>query len=252
MAHNSLVWPVAPTDGVSTLDSAKLVQLDQGQFKSINGDDGGTWAPSASVQVGGAGLGAYLPAKTDALPWPTFGADAGAIRTFKKAFLPTPANRLISGTLTSGAWIQGNNGASGCFSRKLDVPDGATITNVRMFVNIVTGHVSLPTLAPGLTVQRLKPGASATLTDVLDSADTTKDGKTITYTLPGAVGTYNALGEVFVDYPCNQNNVTDRNQYEFLLTVQDETGGGAITGNIFSGGIVTFTLPKLAVDGALQ
>lgn len=56
MAHNSKVWAVAPVDGVDALTAAEAAALDLGQFKSINGDDGGTWAPGATIIIGGAGI----------------------------------------------------------------------------------------------------------------------------------------------------------------------------------------------------
>lgn len=235
------------------LTSAQMNSLDIDHARAIDGFGGsaGTpYAPSTEIDVNGAGLGFRLPIKSGTKPWPTFENDAASVRTFKKTVLPTPASRFSGPSVTSGGWVQGDG--AGWFTRVIEVPDGATITNVRMFFKVVNSHVSLPTKGPGISVQRLQPGNSALLTDVLDSADTTGDGKTITYALPGLVATYNAAGEVFVDYPCNQKNVSDRGANLFLVLCQDENGGGAISGNIFSGLLVTFTVGKLAVDAALQ
>ncbi|HEY1956684.1 MAG TPA: hypothetical protein VGH28_13785 [Polyangiaceae bacterium] len=56
MAHHSKVWPTPPTDGVDSLTAAEAIALDNGQFGAIDGDTGGTWAPSAVIEIGGAGL----------------------------------------------------------------------------------------------------------------------------------------------------------------------------------------------------
>lgn len=246
----SLIWPSGLTDHISTVDSAQLEQLDIDHANALDGLDGGAYTPTNPILVAGAGLGMNLPKTSGGvLIWPTFGNDTSAKRTFKKRFPCTPYARLFAGTLTSGSFIQGNIDTTS--TAILDLPDGATITNIRMYVKIGSSHVSLPTLGPGLSVQRIQPGASATLSDVLNPGDS-GDGKEITYALPGLVATYNAAGEVFVDYACSQNNVAARDHYYFLVLIQDETGGGAHTGNIYSGFEVTFSLTKLTPDGALQ
>jgi len=57
MAHSSYIrgslgaWGIA-----SALTPAELWAFDQAQYKAINGDDGGTWAPSAAITIGGSGL----------------------------------------------------------------------------------------------------------------------------------------------------------------------------------------------------
>lgn len=39
-----------------TITPAEIWALDSGRFKSINGDEGGVWAPSAQIEIGGLGL----------------------------------------------------------------------------------------------------------------------------------------------------------------------------------------------------
>lgn len=58
MAHNTRVradlaaWSAA---GVA-VTPGEFYALDSNAFKSINGDDGGTWSPLAAIEIGGAGL----------------------------------------------------------------------------------------------------------------------------------------------------------------------------------------------------
>lgn len=56
MPHNTLTWPVPPTDGVDSLTSAEAVSLDQKTYHAPDFDNGGTWSPSAVIEIGGAGL----------------------------------------------------------------------------------------------------------------------------------------------------------------------------------------------------
>lgn len=58
MAHNVYIrgplaadWPFG-----SDVDDVEFAAFDAAQFKSINGDDGGTWAPTDPIIIGGAGL----------------------------------------------------------------------------------------------------------------------------------------------------------------------------------------------------
>lgn len=59
MAHNSYLssrgslvsWALG-----STIDPTELWAFELGIFKSINGDDGGTWVPSSVIEIGGAGM----------------------------------------------------------------------------------------------------------------------------------------------------------------------------------------------------
>lgn len=55
MAHFTLL---RASEGlwVGVVTQAEFWALDQGRFKSINGDDGGTWNPAAPIIIGGAGL----------------------------------------------------------------------------------------------------------------------------------------------------------------------------------------------------
>lgn len=47
------IWVTAPPN---PLLAAELADFDLKIFKSINGDDGGSWAPAAAIAIGGAGL----------------------------------------------------------------------------------------------------------------------------------------------------------------------------------------------------
>jgi hypothetical protein len=57
LAHNTRIRPnlAAWAPDTAVLDT-EFNALDQGQFTAINGDDGGTWAPSSAIVIGGSGI----------------------------------------------------------------------------------------------------------------------------------------------------------------------------------------------------
>lgn len=56
MAHFAYVRPGDVWNANSVLLSTEMAAFDLSQFKSINGDDGGTWAPAAVITIGGQGV----------------------------------------------------------------------------------------------------------------------------------------------------------------------------------------------------
>lgn len=57
MAHNSYIRPGNVWSDASVLLGSEIAALALQAYKSINGDDGGTWAPSAPIYIGGSGFG---------------------------------------------------------------------------------------------------------------------------------------------------------------------------------------------------
>jgi hypothetical protein len=231
MPNFNLIWPSGLTNGVDTLDETELERLDLEHTKAPNFTDGSTHAPTAKVAVGGAGIGGNLPANEN---W-QYGADSGSKRTFTRTYPPTPVTRLeAGGSITARGFLLG--GASGNLgSFMIPIPDNCVITKVRAYVRIATGHGSVPTLGPGLSLQSI-PTATAVLTDTLHSADP------IRMSVPGTVVAYEAGGAVqFWDYTPNQNATFDRSVRWLVATLTDESGGGAQAGNIFTGVDVTYT-----------
>lgn len=57
MAHNERVRAdAAAWEAAIPLEPSELDELDEGQFSAINGDDGGVWAPTNPIIIGGAGI----------------------------------------------------------------------------------------------------------------------------------------------------------------------------------------------------
>jgi len=56
LAHNSYIRAGAVWANASPVTSAEFNLFDVAQFKSINGDDGGSWSPASAIVLGGSGL----------------------------------------------------------------------------------------------------------------------------------------------------------------------------------------------------
>lgn len=56
MAHFDYTRPAGVWAAFVPVRASELADLDRKTFKAINGDDGGTWAPSAPIAIGGQGL----------------------------------------------------------------------------------------------------------------------------------------------------------------------------------------------------
>lgn len=117
MSHNSYTRPtwVSGTD----LFAAEMADLDAKTFKAINGDDGGTWAPSSAITIGGAGLTARL-VSSNYVDAGTLGIISGSILSVDSASYVSISGSTIfsNGSLTaiqSGAIWAFSGGSSVTF-----------------------------------------------------------------------------------------------------------------------------------------
>lgn len=239
MAHNNKVWPAGLTNGVSKIPHGELEAIDTNQSKAVNGDDGGTWAPAAALIITGAGIQPTLAAGQ----YPNFLADAGSKRTFVRRSSLTPVSRIFSGgTITSSAIVQGQATGTVC-STLLQVPHNATLTQVKAYIKVSTGHnpgPGVPANLPSISIQRLR-ASTGVLTDFLNAGDpvlfTPAPANEAAWYAAGAIQSWT--------YTCTQNNLVDRTLYHFVMSITDETGANSVSGNLYYGYEATFTLPDL-------
>ena len=83
MAHNTRIRSGGLWITGSTITQDELEQFDQAQYEAINGDDGGTWAPSAVITIGGSGVTVTGPARLSDVIAATW--NAGGLATFTGA-----------------------------------------------------------------------------------------------------------------------------------------------------------------------
>lgn len=65
MAHNARIRPSGFWTLGSVISPAEMEALDEAQFEALNADDGGVWAPTDEIIIGGAGLHVTGPANLD-------------------------------------------------------------------------------------------------------------------------------------------------------------------------------------------
>lgn len=104
MAHNTRIRAnTAAWANGSAVTQAEYDTLDQRQFESINGDQGGVWAPATEIEVGGAGLICSGP--FTGLDTATFGGMS--VGTIKTDVANLKTSRTVAGsaayTISAGA-----------------------------------------------------------------------------------------------------------------------------------------------------
>lgn len=101
--------------GVLNLTSADMQFFDQNLYKAINGDDGGIWAPTSKIAIGGSGMGVTgnFEAGNNGASLPTFKVYGQNILFVNGASL---ALDNTSQLWTPGATIKISDGASPQFS----------------------------------------------------------------------------------------------------------------------------------------
>ena len=238
MAHNDNVqlygvWPnpIVPTP-------KRLAQLDDYQAKAINGDAGGTWTPTSPIILGGAGL-------TLAGSGGTVSAIVGGVKTqsggklvlgnndfptFSASRTRTIVMPIVPAMQGFGSGVDSDADPTfGCLrtlcnlaGTKIVVPipkrylhNGATLSTVTLAFRIGQPHGAPPGVQPGMTVLRVSTsGVSAALnsTALLQMSAANADA----YYFKGNAQT--------LAYTCNQNNVIDTTQYQYVFTWTEEAG----------------------------
>lgn len=237
MAHFDEVWPSGLSDGLSTIDTAELEQLDADHAKAINGDGGGSYAPSSPIIIGGGsgagGLSFSLAASGDApFDWPSFDAEVGGYRT-RRVASPVSTTYKSTNFSPAAAGYQQSSATGGSFSAEIDeVHDNATLESVTLFFRIMGTHSGLPAVFPTLSIARLDITGTGTGV-TLNSGDA---GSGLAISAAGSVVAYED-GKVTQSfkYVCNQNNVLNRSIHRLIAAVVEESGANSVSGNIFLG-----------------
>ena len=258
------------TDSVDTLTAADLESFEAKIFKSINGDDGGTWAPAGTLVIGGAGvdlqganhvLSGTLTVDGDiqldgvlevgsGLGSVTFGGTTGRpllgsrslTRVCPLSFGVSPgadwANWAVIGPTSGGSaagGVQYSQTTAAVAMFRLDaLPNGATLNSV--VVNVI-GNVTGG--APG-TMPTLKAWKVHTQTGAC-----TQLGATTTDVYVDEA-TFEASHVMSV---AGLSEVVDRTAYDYLIEVTPASGANVNPGFSIFAPRVTFTTTQMD-DGA--
>lgn len=276
MAHNARVrldagWVVGPV-----VTGAEMNSLDVALAKALNGRGGGSWTPSSTINIGGAGLWLGGPM--------TLGAGAGISTqpgisashivhgTNDYIYLAgghTGATRIIDTPLQAFA-TQGNLGAdltyfspvgkigntgfspvptqpTGTrFIAPLNVHNGATLTAATLQFRVGNDHstTGVPDSLPAFRI--IAVDVSGNILLLSSTSVAAPDGSTPFTPRPAsAAAWYLANAAQSITCTCDQNNVCDTSKYAYFAEVFDEMGNNAyqaaLAGNTFHSLLCTFT-----------
>lgn len=211
--------------------------------KSINGDDGGTWAPSTAITIGGSGLrmiGLLLVSNNGTIQtdsgsrfvlgdndWPALKpGHTGSSRTMENSFFCAASASAIVGL--GGA--QTTQVGQSLMTPLTSLQDGARFDQAVVTFKVASSH--LPGLMPKMRVVRMNAsGVMDPLSDTIAGADA-NGYFTIPTPATGALW-FNAGASQTFTVPTNINRTIDKSQYTYALQVIEEDGSGALAGNTY-------------------
>ena len=256
MAHFSRIRAV--WNNLTQLLPSELTTLDANQAAAVNGDGGGTWAPTTPINIGGSGMQVtglqasfaatptYTAPKTKTRLVNCMSAASGVIAS------KSPPSWLAQ-SLVDQEGVQHPHGyvfnaAAGgsqpyAFAVALDdyLENGATLTGATLNWN-ASNHTALPAYQPffGIfSVPTVSPvtDASTLLRSLLSTYWATNAAAT--------VAAYNAASQSLIWTP-DQNNVIDRTAYTYFAVIADEVGTNAQAGNAYRSLLLTMSVTNVA------
>lgn len=227
----SKVWPSGLVDGLSSLDAAQLMSLDTDHANSIDGLNGGAYAPVVEIDIGQKGLGRTLPATASAYGWDIFANDTAldgtvAARTMWRA------RSCAHGAAFAAAWTiviaslirHVLKGAATTDLVTIPINDlleqGQTLVELDVVIAIATGHSALPQFLPAFSVLRY----------ALNGTNSSIGSFTMA---PGSVAVYENGGALQTVTITGMTEVVDKTQYVYALGIADENGTNSQSGNRF-------------------
>lgn len=253
MAHNDYVRPSGVWLGSFAPTARDFRSFDQTSVESLNGVDGGTFAPLAPIVIGGAGIemsadGCKLEGVTTARggrlqlgddDFPTF----ASTRT-RTVVVPLAAVREPGGTPAVAfgeTWFGLMPDDS--TARYVELPGrmlhhGATLSSAVLHMRVGKSHSAVPASLPGFSIQRMDLARAS-----FETLLSTGTGVQYLATPANADAYYAGGGAQAITMTPDQYNVIDSSAYVYLLAFADEAGAGAFapSGNIFHSLELTFT-----------
>lgn len=254
----SFTW----TNGQVTI-TAYWQGFDQRAMQAINGDDGGTWAPSTPITITGAGFGLLVSGYTQVSgpsgrlttqgtsrflcgvnDFPMLApGHVGQSRKLTTSMLngrsvprsqavpSLGSNGCLDGglqTVTFATQVTGQNTNGTRIVCPIEVHNGSTIDSVTFSFKVNGSRSSVPNM-PKARVRRSDiSGTVVTLTSLAAGAENDIDGYVVVPT-PASVALYvngNEFQTFVVD--CDQNNIVDTSQYTYDVEIIEE-GNPSVT-----------------------
>lgn len=113
------------------------------------------------------------------------------------------------------------------------IPDGALLSYGTFQVVMAGAHAGVPGTQPRVRVVRYDPVNNAS---VVIGTSTLAAGST---------ATYEATTQIVADCTASAYRTVDKSQYEYAVEIRAESGANALTGSVWRGVQIWFTLPTL-------
>jgi hypothetical protein len=200
----------AKTASVSTITAAEINAASVAHASAIDGvggSDGTPYAPSTVIEIGGDGL--------------KLSETTGAAANLQLASRSVTRHHCQPYLVDTGEWtvLQGamaSNVSQGTYIYvPLDLPHGATLTSVVVYLHPAGAHGALPANMPKIRVSRVGIGGTETVIGA-----ETADGSAL-------VVTYEAAHAISVS---GLSEVIDRSASRYLVRLQAESGANFIAG----------------------
>lgn len=255
MAHETRTQPDGTWITGYQIPRADFEDLDAKQFRGINGDRGGAYAPTAPIVIGGAGLACTGPLSIRGAGALTIAGSAtvvlgdddypelaeghaGRSRVLLQSTLPfmtvggypwaVSVSRTFAGAQPIALTLRDSGGVDRApeFLCNLRVHDGATLEKVVFTFRVPEKRGAAPATMPQFRVFRrdvngkVEPLQATVLGDGYASPEN-----------PGSAELWfkNGAAQSF-EYVCDQNNVIDVSKYVYFAHVIEETGATAFPG----------------------
>ena len=148
-------------------------------------------------------------------------------KTTQVLFQPVPQALNSSGFTIPNQQLTGGATAFPVYCPIPPLHNGATITAVSLFFEVTSSHANVPQFFPSIDIRRVQVGIGGG-TDV-----SLRSGGPVSATAATGLAWYDSGAMQVLTFTPNQNNVVDSTQYFYYVTLVDENGTHAISGNLY-------------------
>ena len=235
MAHFDYITPMGQWFTPLVPVPKRLAALDDGITRTLNGDDGGTWAPTKPIALGGTqglqlGASSTITGGVVAKSGGQLSLGNNDFPTFAGAQTRTLEVPLLPNNISNNGQDSDFSSLYGCLrtlvngaSIWLAIPgrylhNGATLSTITMNYRVGRPHSALPIVQPALQCYRVTTaGVQAALAA---GAAQVADASAQAY--------YAAGNKKSLVLTCTTNNVIDTSQYTYLVKWIEETGASVL------------------------
>lgn len=245
MSHFTRVFPDAVLKKGLVLTGANMIALDNQTVAMVNGDIGGTWAPSSVIDVTGnlvaaspwsfAGAGAHAGSISNSIVAFGKGTPDDCFQLAPGHTYATRTTPLVfdTGYVTDPSQLNLTNGGIlqpivPGLQMIIPMPSyaAATLTTVVFSFKVGAAHTGVPQELPRFRI--FSVDATGNILPLRSGSGVDIDGY-VAFPTPASGSAWFAGGATqTLTYTCNQNNVMDPSKYTYFIGIIEEDGANAL------------------------